>query len=454
MEKKLIRPANSFSLLGYVARFIPPIFMISSLLNAQDDSSPLDEMRAIEAQIRAKLIEQAQRDSKISELDQSRRLAEEMLRGDSQLRTDNQKFLKGIEDSLGRDLSALETAISDTRQILDHSRSAIQLAAAMTLQNARDHGPADRRTALAAILQTGHREQAQWAIEQSLKLEEVKSTRSDKKEKVGSQVNRYAELEKLPLKKLRSRHRELSSQVSKLNALSSGTQSTIAQLESRKNALNELVAGLASGALSAEEIRALDRSSKTLASQSSESTSPSGESQLNATASSFGNSQFEISNSLPPPGDIPEIPYDDEQTELYLGTREGDGEALLTLDIPDDDITPNQSSPRKSFWRAERSIIHSLADGKVLFGGAFAGYRHLLILDHGNGWTCLYGNIENCDLLEGATVKAGQPLGNYQTTEAQKSEPFWIEVREQTTPTEIHRLPGAGENWESKLFAE
>jgi len=451
MEKKLIRPANSFSLLGHSVRFISPILMISACLNAQTDSSPLDEMRAIEAQIRAKLIEQAQRDSKISELDQSRRLAEEMLRGDSQLRSDNQKFLKGIEGSLGRDLSALETAIADTRQVLDHSRSAIQLAAAMTLQNARDHGPADRRTALAAILQTGHREQAQWAIEQSLKLEEVKSTRSEKKERIGSRVDRYAELEKLPLKKLRSRHRELSSQVSKLNALSSGTQSTIAQLESRKNALNELVVGLASGSLSADEIRALDRESATA---SKEIATAQLDTNTAHDASELHSSNFTPHDSPPPPGDIPEIPYDDEQTELYLGTREGDGEALLTLEIPDDDITPNQSGPRKSFWRAERSTIHSLADGKVLFGGAFAGYRHLLILDHGDGWTCLFGNIENCDLLEGATVKAGQPLGSYQTTEAQKSEPFWIEVREQTTPTEIHRLPGAGENWESKLFAE
>lgn len=451
MEKKLLPQTSASNLtLRRFCRFAL-FLLLPSMLLAQSDSSPIDEMRAIEAQIRAKLVEQSQRESKITELDQSRRLAEEMLRGDSQLRTDNQKFLKSLEGSLGMNLSALDAALADTRAVLDHSRSAIQLAAAMTLQNARDYGSADRRTSLAAILQTGHREQAQWAIEQSLKLEEVKSSRSEKREKVGSQVNRYAELEKLSLSKLRSRHRELSTQVSKLNALSSGTQSTIAQLQSRKRALNDLVEGLSSGSLSPDEIRALDRES---ASASKDIATAQFDTNIAHNASELHSSNFTPETSLPPPGDIPEIPYDDEQTELKLGTREGDGEALLTLDIPDDDIAPDQSGPRKSFWRAEPSSIHALAGGKVLFGGAFAGYRHLLILDHGDGWTCLYGNIENCDLLEGATVKAGQRLGSYQTTEAQKSEPFWIEVREQTTPTEIHRLPGAGENWESKLFGQ
>ena len=56
------------------------------------------------------------------------------------------------------------------------------------------------------------------------------------------------------------------------------------------------------------------------------------------------------------------------------------------------------------------------ADGVVLIAGREAEYGHLVCIDHGNGYTTMYGHLTNYHVKAGDRVRAGQTLGTVGTT--------------------------------------
>jgi len=57
------------------------------------------------------------------------------------------------------------------------------------------------------------------------------------------------------------------------------------------------------------------------------------------------------------------------------------------------------------------SIVTSLADGTVLYAGAFRSYGQLLILDAGGGYHIVLAGMEKISVSSGQRVLAGEPVG-------------------------------------------
>ncbi|MBM3501143.1 MAG: M23 family metallopeptidase, partial [Armatimonadetes bacterium] len=55
--------------------------------------------------------------------------------------------------------------------------------------------------------------------------------------------------------------------------------------------------------------------------------------------------------------------------------------------------------------------IHSAASGRVVHSGWYGAYGIAVIVDHGSGWSTLYGHCTSAAVGAGQTVSAGQVVG-------------------------------------------
>lgn len=391
--------------------------------DANDDlKNALDEMNAIEAQIERLLGEQAAKEDEIKTLDRDAKMARELLISGDRTRERGRRAIQQLTTENQRDLRALEEATLSGKRQLEEAKSGIVLSAPVLLHADRTRG-ADPASLTLALVHLRQRRQAQLAVEQLLKIEELKSARLKSRDRIEEFSQRYAAFAGLKIDDLRKRHRDLSRQLEFLTAAAASTESNVVQLTERRQSLNELIARLSRGepapigsAAPAPAIAAAPAAA--------------------------------VPSSAPINGDLPEIENED-QSELALGTRDGNGAATVRLEIAEGESL--NSDPNRH-WRASATPVHAIAPGKVLFGGAFAGYRHLLVIDHDGGWVSVYANLTQCDLLEGHTVESGQSLGFYDPSAMHKPEPFWIEVRQNAQPVPIETMPAAGTNWQDRVY--
>ncbi|MFN2099304.1 murein hydrolase activator EnvC family protein [Altererythrobacter sp. MF3-039] len=57
------------------------------------------------------------------------------------------------------------------------------------------------------------------------------------------------------------------------------------------------------------------------------------------------------------------------------------------------------------------AIVVAPADGRIAFAGPYRGYRHIVIIEHSNGWTSLVTGMARADARVGAKVVGGAPIG-------------------------------------------
>jgi murein DD-endopeptidase MepM/ murein hydrolase activator NlpD len=57
------------------------------------------------------------------------------------------------------------------------------------------------------------------------------------------------------------------------------------------------------------------------------------------------------------------------------------------------------------------TVVTAPADGVVVFANRDSGYGRLIKINHGYGYTTLYGHLEKFLVKEGAKVTRGQPIG-------------------------------------------
>jgi murein DD-endopeptidase MepM/ murein hydrolase activator NlpD len=60
--------------------------------------------------------------------------------------------------------------------------------------------------------------------------------------------------------------------------------------------------------------------------------------------------------------------------------------------------------------------IHAAAAGRVVHAGWYGAYGQALIVDHGGGWSTLYGHCSSLAVGAGQTVAAGQVIGGVGST--------------------------------------
>ena len=80
------------------------------------------------------------------------------------------------------------------------------------------------------------------------------------------------------------------------------------------------------------------------------------------------------------------------------------------------------------------STIRSAAAGVVIYAQWYGGYGNTVIVDHGSGFTTLYGHTEGFYVAEGATVKKGQPIAAVGSTGLSTGPHLHFEVRQNGEP--------------------
>ena len=77
----------------------------------------------------------------------------------------------------------------------------------------------------------------------------------------------------------------------------------------------------------------------------------------------------------------------------------------------------------------EGESVRAVQDGEVAYADWYKGYGKLMILDHGDGFYTLYGNLSRLDLNKGDQVARGQVLGLAGETGSLKGLKLYFEIR-------------------------
>lgn len=78
--------------------------------------------------------------------------------------------------------------------------------------------------------------------------------------------------------------------------------------------------------------------------------------------------------------------------------------------------------------------IHAAGDGVVIFSGWYGAYGYMVIIDHGDGRSTLYGHQSRLAVKEGQTVAANQVIGYVGSTGWSTGPHLHFEVRENGNP--------------------
>jgi septal ring factor EnvC (AmiA/AmiB activator) len=77
----------------------------------------------------------------------------------------------------------------------------------------------------------------------------------------------------------------------------------------------------------------------------------------------------------------------------------------------------------------EAAPVTAVHDGEVAFSGAFAGYGHLIIVQHGTDNFTLYGYLSAGHVRKGDSVRPGQLIGRAGTPPASRESRLYFELR-------------------------
>ncbi len=79
-------------------------------------------------------------------------------------------------------------------------------------------------------------------------------------------------------------------------------------------------------------------------------------------------------------------------------------------------------------------IVEAVAGGRVVYADEFKGYGKLVIIDHGNGYHSLYGNLSGISLEKGNIVLKGFEVGNVLTSKILNIPTLYFEIRHRGKP--------------------
>ncbi len=77
----------------------------------------------------------------------------------------------------------------------------------------------------------------------------------------------------------------------------------------------------------------------------------------------------------------------------------------------------------------EGQTVRAVENGQVAYADWYKGYGKLLILDHGNGFYTLYGNLSRLDRARGDHVAKGEAIGLAGETGSLKGSKLYFEIR-------------------------
>jgi septal ring factor EnvC (AmiA/AmiB activator) len=80
------------------------------------------------------------------------------------------------------------------------------------------------------------------------------------------------------------------------------------------------------------------------------------------------------------------------------------------------------------------TIVKASAEGKVVYANYFEGYENLVIINHGEGYYTVYGNLGKMSVKEGNFIKAGQVIGSVSEKSNIETTALYFEIRYRGKP--------------------
>jgi septal ring factor EnvC (AmiA/AmiB activator) len=81
-------------------------------------------------------------------------------------------------------------------------------------------------------------------------------------------------------------------------------------------------------------------------------------------------------------------------------------------------------------------LAKAVAGGRVIYAGNFEGYGMLLIIDHGDGYNSLYGNLSDVLLQKGELLIKGMELGKITKSKLLNTPALYFEIRYNGKPVD------------------
>jgi len=95
---------------------------------------------------------------------------------------------------------------------------------------------------------------------------------------------------------------------------------------------------------------------------------------------------------------------------------------------------------------ADGKTIFSIADGKVAFAGPKGDYGNLVVVNHRDGWSSAYAQLQQIEVEVGQAVRQGEPLGRAGSTGNSSGPHLHFELRYDGDPVNpLHHSPAFGE---------
>lgn len=429
----LQRWLKQFRLMGRVVSLGAAGVLLAGLgaAGAQEDSvqaapesveEALQTMRAIEeAMSEAQQQIEAQTEA-LEDATETLESSEMRLRRQTRDGSESEQFYEAYRERSERELEGVaEQAAADRAYLRAMDERMRRLWGALVYESSRGHA---RESIALALIEQHYRERAAVATARLLRMEGQREEILAEREQAKSAVRRHTVFTEARLRQLQERHRTLVGEMKDLQAEIEMEKGRVASLEQRQQEIQALMSDLIEKE-SAREAEAARTAEETRRAEATATPGP---------APAVAVSKAELAG----------VPYE-AGSEWMTGEQQA-GELRASAE--------EQAGPRHLFWWATPVSIHALAGGEVVFSGNFAGYRHLLILDHGGNWRSLYGNLTESAIRVGEQVSAGQRLGVYQAGQGNRAEPFWVEVRRGVEPVALESWPALPPDWEQRMFGQ
>lgn len=130
-----------------------------------------------------------------------------------------------------------------------------------------------------------------------------------------------------------------------------------------------------------------------------------------------------------PPAETPveEVVVESPQVQFILPASGRVGEILRNYD--GGYYSNHYRSAAIDILNKEGTAIYAAASGRVTLSSWYGGYGKCVIIDHGNGYSTLYGHFSSVDVSEGQTVTQGQRIGGMGSTGSSTANHVHFEVR-------------------------
>jgi len=82
------------------------------------------------------------------------------------------------------------------------------------------------------------------------------------------------------------------------------------------------------------------------------------------------------------------------------------------------------------------AVPRAVAGGRVIFASPFENYGMLLIIDHGNGYNTLYGNLSDIPLRKNDLLIQGTDIGKITRSKLLNTPALYFEIRHNGKPVD------------------